>query len=117
MNPSSNLREVDVYFSNLLSDSIEEALGNLLGERVKQAIYACLERQGLTQHQIAEHLPRFDAFLEDNFGRGGKVIERQIAKRLYTQLGLELVEVPRYALSDYVDMACRRLSRVERLGD
>lgn len=102
--------------SDLLSDSIGEVLGDLLGGRAKQAIYGCLERQGLPQHQIPEYLPRFDAFLEDTFGRGGRVIERQIAKRLYTQLGLELIAVPHYGLTDYVDMASRRLSRVERLA-
>jgi len=103
--------------SDLLSDSIEEVLGDLLGERAKQAIYACLERQGLPQHQIPDHLPRFDAFLEDTFGRAGRVIETQIAERLHTQIGLELIAVPHYGLTDYVDMASRRLSRVERLGD
>jgi hypothetical protein len=103
--------------SDLLSDSIEEVLGNLLGERAKRAIYTCLERQGLPQHQIPEHLSRFDAFLEDAFGRGGRVIETQIAKQLHIQLGLELIVVPHYGLTDYVDMASRRLSGVERLGD
>ena len=107
--------EVDGRFSTLLLESIEEALVNLLGQRVKQTIYGCLERQGLRKHQIPEYLPRFDAFLEDNFGRSGAVIERQIAKRLYTRLGMNLVEVPHYALTDYVDMAFRRLSRLERL--
>ena len=105
------------YSSDLLSDSIEEVLGDLLGERAKQAIYACLERQGLPQRQIPEHLTRFDAFLEDKFGRGGRVIEARIAERLYTQLGLELIAVPQYGLTDYVDIASRRLSKGERLGD
>jgi hypothetical protein len=103
--------------SHLLSDSIEEVLGDLLGERAKQAIYACLDRQGLSQHQIAEHLSRFDAFLEDKFGKAGKAIEVRIAERLYTQLGLELVVVPHYGLTDYVDMVSRRMSRSERQGD
>lgn len=114
MNMPLDLFEVDIRLSTLLSDSIEEALGSLLGERVKQAIYGCLEREGLRKHQIPEHLQRFDTFLEDSFGRGGRVIERQIAKRLYTQLGLELIEVPHYALTDYVVMASRRMSSVER---
>lgn len=103
--------------SDLLSGSIQEVLGDLLGDRAKQAIYACLERQGLPQDQIPEHLPRFDTFLEYTFGRAGRVIETQIAKRLYNQLGLDLVAVPRYGLTDYVGMASRRPSSVERRGD
>jgi hypothetical protein len=111
MNSSLELCEADVCFSSLLLDSIDEVLVNLLGEHVKQTIYGCLERQGLRKHQILENLPRFDAFLEDNFGRAGAVIERQIAKRLYAQLGLDLFEVPHYALTDYVNVASQRLSR------
>jgi hypothetical protein len=107
MNSSSDLYEADVCFSSLLLDSIDEVLGNLLGERAKQIIYGCLERQGLRKHQIPENLPGFNAFLEDNFGRGGAAIERQIAKRLYAQLGMQLVEATHYALTDYVDMASR----------
>jgi hypothetical protein len=107
---NANPFEVDPSISTLLSESIEEVLGNLLGERAKQAIYVCLERQGLQRQQIPEHLSRFDAFLEDNFGKAGAVIERQIAKRFYTVLGLDLVEEPHHALTDYVDMASRRLS-------
>ena len=103
--------------SDLLSDSIEKVLGDFVGERAKQAIYACLERQGLPQYQIPEHLPRFDTFLGDTFGRASRVIETQIAKRLYTQLGLELIAVPHYGLTDYVEMVSRRLSKVERRGD
>ncbi len=102
--------EVDASISTLLSESIEEVLGNLLGDRAKHAIYLCLERQGLQRHQIPEYLSRFEVFLEDNFGRAGGVIERQIAKRLYRGLGLDMVEVPHLALTDYVDMAFRRLS-------
>jgi hypothetical protein len=94
-------------FDDLLLESIDEVLLQLLGEHVRRTIYTCLERQGLHRHRIPECLPRFDTFLEKNFGKSGRVIERQIARRLYELLGLELVEVPHYALTDYVDMATR----------
>lgn len=105
MNSSSDLWEADVCFSSLLLNSIDEVLGNLLGERAKQIIYGCLENQGLRKNQIPENLRGFDTFLEDNFGRGGPAIERQIAKRLYTQLGMQLDKSAHYALANYVDMA------------
>jgi hypothetical protein len=99
----SGLHGVD----GLLLESIDQVLVQLLGERVRGTIYTCLERQGLHKHQIPEYLPRFDAFLERNLGISGRVIERHIARRLYELLGLEFVEVPHYALTDYVDMATR----------
>jgi len=107
MKTPSDLCESDACFSSLLLNAIDEVLGNLLGERAKQIIYGCLENQGLRKNQIPENLCGFDAFLEDNFGRGGPAIERQIAKRLYTQLGMQLDESAHYALADYVDMASR----------
>lgn len=100
----SDPRELDA----VLLESIDEVLIQLLSDHVKQTIYQCLERQGLQRHQIPEYLPRFDAFLEENFGKSSRVIERQIAKRLYELLGWQLVEVPHYTLTDYVDMATRR---------
>ncbi|MGP8069566.1 MAG: hypothetical protein ACLP5V_06715 [Candidatus Bathyarchaeia archaeon] len=84
MNSSAHLDEVDERFSSLLLESIDEVLGNLLGERAKQIIYVRLERQGLLKHKIPEDLTGFDAFLEDTFGRGGAAIEREVAKRFTT---------------------------------
>ncbi len=107
---NSYLSEVDASISTLLSESIEAVLGNLLGDRGKQAVYLSLERQGLERHRIPEHLSSFEVFLEDNFGRAGGVIERQIAKRFYRVLGLDMVEVPYLGLTDYVDIAFRRAS-------
>jgi hypothetical protein len=89
----------------LLLDSIDEVFLQLLGEQVRRTIYECLEREGLHRHRIPEYLLRFDNFLERNFGRSARVIERQIARRLYRLLGLELVENPHYTLTDYFDIA------------
>jgi len=109
--PSPSRKEMDAGLSALLLQSVKEALVNVLGEGVTAATYVCLERQGLRTEQIPEDLPRFDAFLEDTFGKvSGAVIQRQIAKRLFTLFGLEFVKVPDYALTDYVDVASRQLS-------
>lgn len=66
---NANSFEVDPSISTLLSESIE-VLGSLLGDRAKQAIYVCLEKQGLQRQHIPEYLSRFEVFLEDNFGEG-----------------------------------------------
>jgi hypothetical protein len=112
----SSLSEVDTCISSLLLESIDEVLVNLLGEGVTQAIYARLEGQGLKKQQIREDLPRFDAFLEETCGRASEVIERQVAKRFYTLLGLVFVKVPDYALTDYIEEASRRLSAGRKIG-
>jgi hypothetical protein len=108
---NSTPSEVGGDISAALSQSIEEGLCDLLGERSKEAVFSYIEQQGFLRHQIPEDLSRFDAFLEENFGKAGNVIARHIASRLYSRLGLDLVTVPHLALSDYVDIASRRLIR------
>jgi hypothetical protein len=97
-------------FSDILSRSVEEALRDLVGDRAKETLFNCLERQGIGRHEIFDSLSKFEDFLGQRFGKAGKVVEKQIAKRLYTDLGLELVGVPHLALSDYVQIAHRRVS-------
>jgi hypothetical protein len=79
-----------------------------VGERVKEALFNCLEEQDVRRNEIPESLTKFEGFLGQQLGKAGPVIQKQIAKRLYKKLGLDLVEVPRLALSDYVEIALRR---------
>lgn len=101
----------DAHISALLSKSIDEALDRVLGPRAKDAVFAHFERRGIPKDQIPKSLSKFDAFLEDTFGRGGRAIQREIVKQFYGQLGLEVVEGQNCALTDYVDLASQRLAR------
>ena len=101
---------LSLSITEALSRSIEETLRDLVGERVKEALFNCLEEQGVRRDEIPESLTKFEVFLEQRLGKAGPVIQKQIAKRLYSKLGLELVEVPRLGLSDYVDIALRRIN-------
>lgn len=99
---------VDLGFSDALSRSIEDTFRDLVGERAKNALFSQLERQGIRREEIPESLRKFETFLEHEVGRAGPVIGKQIAKRFYHELGLELFENPNLALSDYVHIAMQR---------
>jgi hypothetical protein len=76
------------------------------GRFVRAAIYERLERSyQLRREEIPERLDTFHQALLDLLGGGGKVMEKLIAKNLYSRLGLSLVEHEKWTLLNYVDYA------------
>jgi hypothetical protein len=72
----------------LLLESLDDVLDDLLGKQVRKAIYDHMERDYyIGREDIPERLGDFLLILERTFGKGGKTIERTIAKRLCTKLG------------------------------
>jgi len=99
----------------LLLESMDEALTDLLGRRTREAVYDYLERNCLVaRNEIPERLDDFSKLLIETFGKGGRTIGKVIAKRLYTKLGWEFVDVHSYELVDYVMAARRRLAIAPR---
>ena len=88
----------------LLLASIDEALDDLLGIRVRQNIYNCLQRGGICREDIPNNLDHLVAFLDQNFGKGSRVIQNLMVTRLNEKLGHQMVDVPTcFGLSDYVE--------------
>ncbi len=106
------LRSFGPIVDNLLLDSIDEALTDLLGPRAREAIYDYLERNCLlARNEIPTRLGDFFRLLEGTFGRGCKTIGKVIAKRLYAKLSWEFVEIENFELADYVELVKTRLAR------
>ena len=96
----------------LLVESTNEALTDLLGRRAREAIYDHLERNYLAaRNEIPDRLPDLLIVLDETFGRGSRTIGKVIAKKLYTKLGWEFVDMPSYGLEDYLKAARERLGR------
>jgi len=100
--------------SKLLSDSIAEVLTDLVGTRAREAIYDFMEREHSTARtEIPEHLNEFFGLLENIFGAASeKVVERTIAKKIYSKLNWEFHAVPHFELRDYLDRIKTRLMSV-----
>ena len=78
------------------------------GEIVRAAIYDRIEKSyGLKREEIPERLEAFHNALEDLLGRSAKVMERVIAKSLYSRLELNFTAHDSWTLVDYVDHAER----------
>jgi len=90
----------------LLTESIDQTLGDLLGYRAREAVYDHLERRCyMARDEIPRRLGEFCNVLDTNFGKGGHTIQRMIAKRFYAKLDRTFVELPGCTLADYVQKA------------
>jgi hypothetical protein len=77
-----------------------------LGEIVRDTIYQRIERtHQVTRDEIPEKLDTFHMALQGLLGAGAKVIEKQMAKRLYSQLDLNFTEHSGWTIVEYFDHA------------
>jgi len=89
----------------LLLEAIDQTLADLLGRRARNAIYDHLERKCyMSRDEMPQRLGEFCDLLDANFGKGGKTIQRTIAKRFYSKLNRSFQEHPECTLIDYVEM-------------
>lgn len=96
----------------LVFDSIDEVLTDLLGRKPKEAVYDYLERHySLARDMIPKNLRKFIELLDMTFGRGSKTICKAIARRLFDKLGWEFTEIKGFELLDYLEAARARIAR------
>ena len=92
-------------FKDVLLDAVDYGL-LVLGEIVRQTLYDCLERNcQLKRANIPEKLEPFHVALAGLFGERGTLVERLIARRLYSKLGLKFEAHEDWTLVDYVSRA------------
>jgi len=107
---SIDLRGVDrASRSTALDEALREATDHgllALGEMVREAIYQRIERtHQVRRDEIPEKLDTFHKALEGLLGAGAKVIEKQIAKNLYSRLDLNFTEHSNWTIVEYFDHA------------
>jgi len=89
---------------DLLLLCMNEVLVDVLGIRVREAIYDYLERNhSLARSDVSIHLEVFMRLLEKLFGKGGKTIERSIIRRLFDKLNWKFENEHRFDFLCYVE--------------
>lgn len=93
----------------ILLQAVDDGLW-VLGEIVRAAIYERIERSyQLKRKEIPEELHTFHRALRGLLGvRSAKVVEKLIAKSLYSRLGLNFTACEDWILVDYVNHAKKR---------
>ncbi len=100
--------------AKLLSDSIGDALTDLVGTRAREAVYDYMERNhSVARSEIPDHLDELFTLFQRNFGVAAKkVIGRVIAKRVYSKLDWQFHPVSAFEFNDYLEGIKARLTRV-----
>lgn len=84
---SNGVKSDKKNIDQLLLETVDEILADLLGRSVRENFYDLMERDYyVSRDEIPRRLNDFLLVLERNFGKGGKTIERSIARRLCTKL-------------------------------
>ena len=99
--------------TKLCSDSIGEALTDLLGKHAKEAIFNYMEKtHSVERNEISEHISDLFALFEQTFGIASKkVIGRAFAKKIYSKLGWEFEPMPNFQFVDYLEAISARIVR------
>ena len=99
----------------ILLNCIDAVLTDVLGVKVREAVYDHLARQGsLAKEEIPAHLDDFSELLRNTFGSGATTLEKCIAKKLCSTLGCEFVDVPKFGLQGYVSLIKGIIAREDR---
>jgi len=96
--------------NDLILDSIDEALSDLLGIKGRDLIYDHIARHhSFGREDIPLHLEEFHTLLENTFSTGSRTISRTIIRRLYDKLDWKFVVVPGYEFNDYLKAVRARI--------
>ena len=97
---------------DLVLESVDEVLADLLGRKCKEAIFDHLERNySIARENIPKNLQKFFELLEEAFGRGSKTIGKAVIRKLFEKLGWEFGEVGSFEFFDYLDAIRARIAR------
>lgn len=95
----------------LLSSSIREVLGFVVGRQGRDAICDYLAANGsFNRENICRHLPKLLELLDEMFGTTSGVISRSIARDLFGKLGFDFPKDRELTFFDYIEVAKIRLS-------
>ena len=88
---------------SLILEAVDDGL-LVLGESGRHALYYQVEKRfGINREEIPYRIDDFHKALESMFGPPCKILERIIAKELYSKLGLRFKERKSWTLSDYLE--------------
>ncbi|UCH31820.1 MAG: hypothetical protein JSV05_10130 [Candidatus Bathyarchaeota archaeon] len=93
-------------FSSMLSEAIQEGL-SIICSSAASSILLCLKSdEAIESPSKIERLTKFSQGLDDIFGFGSKIIEKQILEVLYLKLQLPPTIIPdKFRLVEEVDKA------------
>jgi len=97
-------RKYRTDFNDLLVESVEESITEVLGFKVTSAFWYHYQAYlGITKEEMPYRLDTLFSSLKDAFGVGGETLGRHIIRKLYAKTDVPLEYVPGHPLSEYVE--------------
>ena len=91
-------------FNDLLIDSVDEAISEVLGPRVTSAFWYHYQAfLGITRDEMPYQLPTLFESLKGTFGAGGETLGRIVVKKLYAKANVPLNYDQNRPLLEYVE--------------
>lgn len=82
---------MNLSVSDLLIQSVDEVVADLLGSRVRRSFYDCLMRQrGLSREAVPGHVDDFQQFLDATFGGASRNFNQVHSETILREAGLGL---------------------------
>jgi hypothetical protein len=98
--------------NDLLLESIDDVLDNLLRRKTREAIYDYLARNySVARDEIPGNMDKFFQLTEEAFGKGNRTIARCIVKRLFEKLEWKFENIQGFDFYDYLEFARARMAR------
>ena len=74
-------------FDEMLTESINEVLKEMLGKKGAKAIYYFAEKgYGITRNELSKDVQKFQALLNDLFKVGSVLLEQKIMEKIYSKV-------------------------------
>jgi hypothetical protein len=91
-------------FNDLLIESIDETVRDILGAKVNQAFWYHYQAfLGVTRDEMPYRLETLFTSLKTAFGIGGETLGRAIVRKVYAKTSVPLTYVPDKPLVEYIE--------------
>jgi hypothetical protein len=106
-------------FNEVMAEAIDESIRELFSQQVLETLYNVLSaRYNVTRDEVPYRLDTAYKILSDVFGaRGAQTIGKAIIRRLYSKLNLAFKETPGLTLTDYIDLAKKKLAQAPSVDE
>ena len=103
--------QLRIEFNDVLVESIDETITDLLSRAVVDALYTHLQTNySISRNELPCRLDTLTTTLQTVFGvRSSQTITKAMAKKFYLKLGLQFIDSPSGTLLEYVDEAKMKL--------
>jgi hypothetical protein len=99
-------------FNEEVTRAIDATLSEIMGEHKKVVYMHLKDLYDIGPGEMPDRLPTIIRVLEEMFGVVGTIaIGSDVAKKLYSQLGLKFVERSNFTLKDYMEEALKLLPK------